>query len=84
MIAIIYKEELVSFNRLKKIIKGSDGAIYTHLQKLQDAEYIKQKKDIAGAKMQTFYSLSPKGKKLFKDYLKFMEDIVKNKQLCKN
>ena len=73
---IIYKEELVSFNRLKKIIGGTDGAIYTHLQKLQEAKYIAPKKNITGSKMQTFYYLTKQGKKQFLDYLNFLEEVV--------
>ncbi len=76
IMTVLYKEEMASFNRLKKIMGGSDGAIYTHLQKLQDSEYITQKKEIIGSKVQTFYSLTSSGRKLFKKYLAFMEEMI--------
>jgi predicted transcriptional regulator len=76
ILTILYKEELTSFNRIKKIIDGSDGAIFSHLQKLQDSNYIGQEKKIIGSKMQTFYSLTSDGKKLFKKYLKFLEEMI--------
>ncbi|MCP4129715.1 MAG: ArsR family transcriptional regulator [bacterium] len=76
MMTVMYKEELVSFNRFKKILEASDGAIYTHLQKLQDAKYVLQKKEIIGNKAQTFYFLSEEGKELFQRYLKFLEEII--------
>lgn len=79
MMTILYKEKNVSFNRFKKIIGASDGAIYTHLQKLQDAKYIDVKKKIIDDKAQTIYSLTANGKKIFKDYLKFLESIVSSK-----
>ena len=79
IITIVYKEELVSFNRIKKIIGGSDGAIYTHLQKLQDSKYIDQKKEIIGSKVQTFYFLTKEGKKLFAKYLEFMSEMLASK-----
>jgi len=80
MMTVLYKEDRVSFNRLKKIIGGSDGAIYTHLQKLQEAGYVDQKKEIIGSKVQSFFFLTASGKNLFKKYLKFMEEmIVSNK-----
>ena len=78
MMTVLYKEELVSFNRLKNIINGSDGAIYTHLQKLQDAGYVDQKKEIIGSKVQSFFFLTKDGKKLFRKYLKFMEEMILN------
>ncbi len=76
MMTVLYKEDMVSFNRLKKIIGGSDGAIYTHLQKLQEAGYVDQKKEIIGSKVQSFFYLTRDGKGLFKKYLKFMEEMI--------
>ncbi len=79
MMTILYKEDVVSFNRFKNIIGGTDGAIYTHLQKLQDAGYISLKKKIEGRKAQSFYFLTGKGKKLFKEYLAFLESVLSAK-----
>jgi len=76
MMTILYREGAVSFNRLKKIIEGSDGAVYAHLQKLEVASYIVQKKEIVGNKAQTVYSLSKEGKKQFRYYIKFLEQVV--------
>lgn len=80
MLTILYKEKQVSFNRFKKIIGASDGAIYTHLKKLIDAGYIKQKKEIVSEKAQTTYFFTPKGKKHFIEYLNFLENIVSQYQ----
>ncbi len=76
MMTILYREKRVSFNRFKKIIGGTDGAIYTHLQKLLDANYIDMKKEIVENKAQTVYKLTKEGNKIFKDYLKFLENVV--------
>jgi DNA-binding MarR family transcriptional regulator len=76
MVTILYKEEVVTFNRFKKIIGGSDGAIYTHLQKLQEAGYVEQKKEIAGNKAQTSVKLTSKGKKEFKRYIRFLSSTI--------
>jgi DNA-binding MarR family transcriptional regulator len=76
MMTILYKEEPVSFNRLKKVIGGTDGSIYTHLQKLQEAGYIGQQKEIKSGKAQTSYFLTAEGKKIFRKYIKFMEEMI--------
>jgi DNA-binding PadR family transcriptional regulator len=76
MMTILYREERVSFNRFKKIIGATDGAIYTHLQKLQDAGYISQKKELTGNTVQTVYFLKRRGKELFQKYLRFLEEVV--------
>ena len=79
MMTVLYQEKVVSFNRFKKVIGGTDGSIYTHLQKLIDAEYISQKKELVGDKAHTIYSLTRKGKKSFQDYLKFLETVISSK-----
>ena len=76
IITILYKEEKVSFNKLKKIIGGTDGAIYSHLKKLLSSEYIQEKREITGNSLHTFYSLTDNGKEIFKKYLKFLEKMV--------
>jgi len=78
IITVIYKEGLVSFNRLKNITRGTDGSVYNHLQKLQDTGYIARKKEINGNRAETFYSLTKRGKKEFGDYLVFLESIISN------
>jgi DNA-binding PadR family transcriptional regulator len=76
MITLLHQEGWVSFNRFRKMLGGTDGSIYSHLKKLLTAGYIKQKRQIAGEKAQTIYSLTPAGKKLFKDYLAFLEELL--------
>ena len=75
-----HQEGWVSFNRLRKMLGGTDGSIYSHLKKLLSAGYIKQKRQIAGEKAQTIYTLTPAGRKLFKDYLSFLEELLKQQK----
>ena len=77
IITILYKEERASFNQLKSLIGGSDGAIYSHLQKLLSSEYILEKKEIIGNNLHTIYFLTENGKEIFKQYLMFLEKMLK-------
>jgi DNA-binding PadR family transcriptional regulator len=77
MITLLHQEGRVSFNRFRKLLGGTDGSIYSHLQKLLSAGYIDQKRQMAGDKPQTVYALTPAGRKLFKDYLVFLESFLK-------
>lgn len=77
VLTMLYKEERVSFNRLKKIIGGTDGALYTHIQKLQEVGYIDQDRKITGNKVHTIYTLTTDGKKMFRKYLSFMEQFIR-------
>jgi len=78
MLTILQNEGTVSFNRFKKLLGGTDGSVYSHIQKLIKAGYIKQKKGIVRDRIQTEYSLTGKGEKIFKEYLSFLNQIFKN------
>ena len=80
MITLLHQEGWVSFNRFRKILGGTDGSTYSHLKKLLNAGYIKRKRQITGEKAQTIYELTPAGKKLFKDYLAFLETLLKTQK----
>jgi DNA-binding MarR family transcriptional regulator len=76
IMTILYKERSVSFNRFKKILGATDGALYTHLKKLISADYIKYKKTLAGDTAETVYSLTKNGIDRFRRYLNFLEHIL--------
>ena len=77
MLTILHSEEKVSFNRFKKFLGGTDGSIYSHIQKLLKAGYIEQQKSIFRDRQQTEYSLTEKGKTAFKRYIDFLESLIK-------
>jgi len=77
MITLLYKESNVSYNRFKKIIKGTDGAIYAHLKKLLHSGYIRKKKELIDDTAQTIYSLTKKGETTFQEYIEFLERVIK-------
>jgi len=76
IMTILYKERVVSFNRFKKLLAATDGAIYTHLKKLIDSNYISYKKEIVDNSAQTNYTITKTGKKIFKDYLAFLQEMI--------
>ena len=80
MMTILYREGMVSFNRFKKTIGGTDGAVYSHVQKLLGAGYVAGKKEIAGNSVQTVYTLTKSGKQLFVEYLQFLENILTDRK----
>ena len=76
MMTVLYQEGVVSYNRFKKVIGGTDGAVYSHVRKLLEAGYVTGKKEIAGNGVQTVYTLTKSGKQLFSEYLRFLENIL--------
>ncbi|WP_319476538.1 transcriptional regulator [Marispirochaeta aestuarii] len=76
LLTLIIQEESVSFNTLKQQLDMSDGALYTHLEKLVSAGYVAKRREIAGTSVQTLYSASEEGKERFREYLDFLEDMI--------
>jgi predicted transcriptional regulator len=73
IMTLLYREKQVSFNRFKKVLGGTDGALYTHLRKLVEAGYTNAKKEIVLDTVQTTYSLTSQGRTIFRKYLDFLE-----------
>ena len=80
MMTILYQEGVVSYNHFKKIIGGTDGSVYSHIQKLLEAGYVTGQKEIANNSVQTVYTMTESGKQLFLEYLQFLENILTEKK----
>ena len=76
LMTLIIQEGEISFNILKKRMDMSDGALYTHLEKLIGAGYIEKKREIAGTSVQTIYTASGEGLALYREYLDFLEEMI--------
>ncbi|MBN2510955.1 MAG: transcriptional regulator [Spirochaetales bacterium] len=78
LLTIIYQEEGITYNELKRRLGASDGAVYTHIEKLISGGYVEKKKEIAGTNVQTIYRLTKAGITAFQEYLGFLEHIVRS------
>lgn len=76
LITLLYKEERLSFNALKELTRGTDGAVYTHLEKLRQAGYVQRTKEIVHETVSSQYTLTTAGREAFENYLRFLERIV--------
>ena len=81
VMSILAAAKEADFNTLKKMTGATDGNLSTHLTKLEEAGYMKVKKSFKGKKPQTTCSLTEKGKKAFKEYLKGLEEIIHAQKL---
>lgn len=77
IMTIIASEQKVTFTMLKEKLGGSDGGLYSHIEKLVKSGYITKKKELAGDVAQTVYSITREGSKTFSNYLNFIELILK-------
>lgn len=76
LLTLIRANETVSFTFLRKRIGGSDGALYTHLEKLIQAGYLVKERDTSGKAVKTNYSITASGREKYNEYLLFLREVL--------
>lgn len=76
MAALMVNDEL-DFNRIKELLKVTDGNLATHLRVLEEKEYVTFEKEFSGRRPKTIYRATETGKQAFKIHLKAIEDLLK-------
>lgn len=69
---ILNQEERLAFAALKERLGGTDGAIYTHLEKLIKAKYVWKERVLTAVGAQTMYELTDLGRAEFHAYIEFL------------
>ena len=77
ILTLLYREGRLSFNALKDALAGTDGAVYTHLEKLRQAGYISRDKELVEGNVSSQYELTPFGRTEFNAYIGFLEAMLK-------
>ena len=77
ILTLLYREGRLSFNALKEALGGTDGAVYTHLEKLKQAGYVTRDKEIVEGTVSSLYSLTALGRSEFKGYIGFLEEMLR-------
>ena len=77
VLTLLYREGRLSFNALKEALGSTDGAVYTHLEKLRQAGYITRDKELIDGSVASQYELTPLGRDEFKAYIGFLETMLR-------
>lgn len=78
ILTLLYREGRLSFNALKEALGGTDGAVYSHLEKLKQAGYVTRDKELIDGSVSSQYELTAVGRKEFKDYISFLEQMLRD------
>jgi DNA-binding MarR family transcriptional regulator len=70
-------EEKVDFTYLKNVLELTDGNLGAHLNKLEEAGYVKIEKMFVGKKPKTYIYLSGKGRDALIEHIAALQEIVK-------
>ncbi len=78
ILTLLYREGRLSFNTLKEALGATDGAAYTHLEKLKQAGYVSRDKELIDGNVSSQYELTALGRSEFKGYIEFLEKMLKD------
>jgi len=77
VMSVLIVNDAVSFNDLKQLLELTDGNLASHLNTLEQAEFIKMHKAFIGRKTNTTYTITPLGKQSFQAHLDALEKMIK-------
>lgn len=77
VMSVLVVNDAVSFNELKQLLDLTDGNLASHLNTLEQAEYLKVQKAFIGKKTNTTYKITDLGKQAFKSHLDALEKMIK-------
>lgn len=80
IMTLLNQEEPLAFNALKQRLGGTDGAIYTHLEKLIAAGYVSKERELAAGAARTVYQLTDDGRRVFQEYIDFLAGVLAHAQ----
>ncbi|MBA2745604.1 MAG: transcriptional regulator [Flavisolibacter sp.] len=77
VMSILMVNDAISFNDLKQMLEVTDGNLATHLQTLEEENFLKVHKGFVGRKTNTTYSVTRAGEKAFNEHIAALEKIIK-------
>ncbi|HEX6332948.1 MAG TPA: transcriptional regulator [Flavisolibacter sp.] len=77
VMSVLVVNEDVSFNDLKQMLEVTDGNLATHLQTLEENNFIKVHKGFVGRKTNTTYSITKVGARAFQDHIEGLEKMIR-------
>jgi DNA-binding MarR family transcriptional regulator len=80
VMSVLSVNESADFNRLKELLKVTDGNLASHITALEKVNYIQISKDFVGKKPRTTYNITDEGRNAFQLHLASLEKMfhVKN------
>ena len=66
----------ISFSQFKEQLDLTDGSLGAQLRKLEDAEYLKLRRDFVERRPVTWYSLTPAGRKALDRHMRALQAVI--------
>ena len=75
-LAALASDERITFIRLQELLEMTPGNLSTHLQKLDDAGYVRIEKSFRGRTPVTSLALTPRGRLAYDDYTSTLRALI--------
>ena len=77
IVSALAATDSLTFNKLKPLLKTTDGNLSVHCRKLEDAQHVTCTKSFEGRRPRTEYRLAPLGRRELARYLNHMEALIR-------
>jgi DNA-binding MarR family transcriptional regulator len=78
IVSLLITAEIAEFTYIKEALGLTDGNLSTHLKKLDEAGFVAIDKKFVNNKPKTAVRLTEKGANAFREYVAFLENIIKH------
>lgn len=78
IMALLAASPALLYTELRDTLKMTDGNVTAHLRTLLEAGYVAVTKSFEGGRSATSYSLTPTGRTAFADYVRLLEQVVRD------
>jgi len=76
IMSVLLVNDWMDFNTLKTTLDVTDGALASHIKKLEEAGFLEVRKRFVGRKPNTSYRVTKAGRKAFNDHLDALEQLL--------
>lgn len=76
VISVLMTREYASFPDLRVLLELTQGNLGAHVQKLEEAGYVKARRRFVGKKPETSYRLTDKGRRAFLSHVEQLKKIA--------
>jgi len=80
IMSLLAATEALSFKELKEHLRMTDGNLSVHMRTLEESGFVSVSKSFVDRKPRTEYSLTPEGREAFQEYIRTLEEIVRQSQ----
>ncbi|TCC99844.1 winged helix-turn-helix domain-containing protein [Pedobacter psychroterrae] len=77
VMSVLIVNDSISFNELKQLLELTDGNLASHLNTLEQADYLTVQKVFIGKKTNTTYKITELGRQAFRAHLDALEKMIK-------